>query len=85
MTYERSPHDMPIAFETAIHHPQADTVSVAIGALADCNFPRSVDLLIIKDGEVVNEPLPEFAAYWTEYGYSYVHLHVFADFLKAYG
>ena len=70
-----------------IQHPLADEVSLAIGDGAMATFPYSVELAFFKNGEWVNEILPEFAAYADgPAGETRVYVHVplweFAPFLK---
>jgi hypothetical protein len=65
-----------------ISHPMAEEVSIAMGEGAYANFPYSVELAFFKNGEFVTEPLPEFAALYSNEVYPYVPLLYFAQFLE---
>lgn len=66
----------------SISHPMADEVSIAMGEGAYANFPHSVELAFFKNGEWVTEPLPEFAALYSNEVYPWVPLIYFAQFLE---
>jgi len=68
-----------------IAHPMADEVSIAMGQGAYARFPYSVELAFFKNGDWVTEPLPEFAALYSNEVYPYVPLIYFAQFLENYG
>jgi len=68
-----------------IAHPMADEVSIAMGEGAYARFPYSVELAFFKNGDWVTEPLPEFAALYSNEVYPYVPLIYFAQFLENYG
>ena len=69
----------------SIAHPMADEVSIAIGDGAYARFPHSVELAFFKNDEWVTEPLPEFAALYSNEVYPYVPLIYFAQFMENYG
>lgn len=69
--------------KASIQHPIADEISIAIGDGAMARFPYSVELAFFKNGEWVDEILPEFAAYHSSGVYAYVPLEMFANFLEA--
>ena len=66
----------------SISHHMADEVSIAMGEGAYANFPHSVELAFFKNGEFVTEPLPEFAALYSNEVYPWVPLIYFAQFLE---
>ena len=68
----------------SIAHPMADEVSIAIGDGAYARFPHSVELAFFKNDEWVTEPLPEFAALYSNEVYPYVPLIYFAQFMENY-
>jgi hypothetical protein len=76
--------------KAALAHPMADEVSIAIGDGAYARFPYSVELAFFKNGEWVNDILPEFAACADASAgdtrvYAYVPQIYFAQFLENYG
>jgi hypothetical protein len=71
--------------KATIAHPMADEVSIAIGNGAYARFPHSVELAFFRNGEWVTEPLPEFAALYSNEVYPYVPLIYFAQFMENYG
>jgi hypothetical protein len=77
--------------KASISHPLADEVSIAIGDGAYARFPYSVELAFFKNGEWVNDILPEFAGCTPAEPdgdtrvYGYVPLIYFAEFLENYG
>lgn len=54
----------------AIRHPMADEMSFAIGDNGQCHFPLSVEIAFFKEGEWVDDILPEFASYAEGFGYT---------------
>ena len=76
-----------VSAKATIQHPLADEVSMAMGDGAMCIFPYSVELAFFKNGEWVEQMVPEFASH--SYGpadgtrvYGHVPLWEFAAFLK---
>lgn len=71
-----------------IQHPLADEISIAMGDGAMATFPYSVELAFFRNGDWVEEILPEFASYtdalYSETRvYGHVPLWEFASFLQA--
>lgn len=85
----RTYDDIALVNATAyIQHPLADEISIAAGDGAMATFPYSVEIAFFRNGEWVDEILPEFASYTvasdSEYRvYGHVPLWEFASFLKA--
>lgn len=69
--------------KATIQHPLADEISIAIGDGAMARFPFSVELAFFRDGEWLEDTMPEFAAYESMGVYAYVPLEMFANFLEA--
>jgi hypothetical protein len=68
--------------KATIQHPLADEVSIAMGDGAMCTFPFSVELAFFRNGDWVDEILPEFASHHSDGVYAHVPLHEFANFLR---
>jgi DNA-directed RNA polymerase subunit L len=69
LSVERFAGDDIVVATYDIRHPMADEISLAIGDNGACNFPLSAELAFFKNGEWVEEVLPEFAAFADTFGH----------------
>lgn len=82
----KSEHGFINAYAT-INHPMADQISMAMGNLSMASFPYTVEIAFFKNGEWVEETLPEFAYYADTSGfkvYGYVPTDKVFEFLHLY-